>query len=232
MIAFVAAERLEFSGLLRHLRNARRIDCAARFALAGELNGEPVALAANGPGPVLAGLAADALLEGGNVQALVSYGLCGALDPALAVGDVFVATEVRGGAGAINVALQPKHTPRPVASGSLLSIDRVACTVEEKAELAKTGAYAIEMEAAAVALRACRAGVPFYCVRVVSDGAAQSLALDFNQMRDADGRFSRARILAAAMRDPLKLVPELIAYGRKSRRAAQTLGDFIASCRI
>ncbi len=228
MIGFIAAERLEFSGLLRHVRNQKRIDCAIRFAIAGELHGSQVLLAAHGPGPELAGKATEALLERGNIGALVSYGFCGALDPALSKGDVFAATEVIG----VAPALLPRAAAKPYASGRLLSMDRVACTVEEKAQLRKMGASAIEMEAAGVALRACRLGVPFYCIRVVSDGANHGFALDFNQVRDRDGRFSRAKIFAAAMRDPWRLVPELIALGRDTGKAAKVLGDFIASCRI
>ena len=40
---------------------------------------------------------------------------------------------------------------------------------------------------------------------MVTDTADESLPLDFNRMRDADGRFSRAKIVAAALRRPARI---------------------------
>ena len=127
------------------------------------------------------------------MNALVSIGFCGGLQPALHAGDIFVATEVVG----VSPALQPA-TEKPFKTGKLLSIDRVVSTAAEKAALSKN-ADAVEMEAAAVADRAKRYHVPFYAVRVVTDTFEESFPLDFNAVRSSDGRFSRARIVAAAL---------------------------------
>ncbi len=60
-------------------------------------------------------------------------------------------------------------------NGVVLSQDRIAGNLEEKQELfAKTGARAVEMEAAGVAARSKRAGLPFHCIKVISDGATES----------------------------------------------------------
>ncbi len=80
--------------------------------------------------------------------------------------------------------------------------------------------------------RAKRYHVPFYAVRVVTDTCEESFPLDFNQMRSADGRFSRARILAAALRKPGTVFPELIKLNKRTKRAAQALGDFLADARF
>ena len=50
------------------------------------------------------------------------------------------------------------------------------------------------------------------------------------QMRDAEGRFSRSRIVRRALRSPFRLVPELLRLNRNSGRAAKALGDFFADC--
>jgi nucleoside phosphorylase len=105
-------------------------------------------------------------------------------------------------------------------------------SVEEKSGLARTGAIAVEMEAEALAERAESWGVPFYCVRIVTDTAAEVLPLDFNALRDADGRFRRSRILLAALRRPGVLVPRLMRLDRRCRDASVVLGDFIADCRF
>ncbi len=54
----------------------------------------------------------------------------------------------------------------------------------------KTGADAVEMEAAAVAARAQQWNIPFYVIRVVTDPPTRAFRLNFNLMRDADGHFA------------------------------------------
>jgi hypothetical protein len=81
-----------------------------------------------------------------------------------------------------------------------------------------------------VALQAQRAGLPFYCIRAVLDRAEEEFSLDFNALRSADGRFSRFRILKAALARPLARLPELVRMERRGRLAARALGDFVAEC--
>jgi hypothetical protein len=87
------------------------------------------------------------------------------------------------------------------------------------------------MEAAGVAAKAKEYNLPFYCIRVVTDTAGESFPLDFNQMRDANGRFSRSKILAAAFRKPT-VFPKLLKFDKTSKDASQALGDFIADTRF
>jgi adenosylhomocysteine nucleosidase len=190
------------------------------------LNGRPVILVANGPGPKLAGEAADTVKENESMDGLISTGFCGGLAPTLAACDIFVATEVAG----VAAALTPSSS-RPFKTGKLLSIDRVVSTSAEKSALASK-AGAVEMEAAAVATRAIRWHIPFYAVRVVTDTFEESFPLDFNQMRGADGRFSRAKIVGAALRKPEKVIPELMKLNKRTKLAAQALGDFLADARF
>ena len=87
------------------------------------------------------------------------------------------------------------------------------------------------MEAAAVAQKAQEYNLPFYCIRVVTDTADESLPLDFNRMRDSDGRFSRSKIVAAAFRKPM-VFPKLLKFNKRCKAAADALGDFIADTRF
>jgi adenosylhomocysteine nucleosidase len=223
LLVFVAAERRELEGLLRHVEEIGKPGWPLDFARTGRLNGREVALVANGPGPNLAGDAVDAA---GKMEALISIGFCGGLVGSLQACDIFVATEVVGVAPAITPS-----SSRPFKTGKLLSIDRVVCTAAEKAVLAKS-ADAVEMEAAAVAEMADARNLPFYAVRVVTDTCDETFPLEFNQMRGPDGRFSRTRILGAALRSPFAVFPELIKLNRTTKRAAQALGDFLADSRF
>jgi len=227
LLAFVAAERREFDGVIAKSERVRKLDWPLGFARMVWLNGRPALLVANGPGPKLAGHAVDVAKEHEELDGLVSTGFCGALDPALQPCDIFVATVVlsRDRKGA---PCSPVTTKYFYHAGKLLSMDRVASTAVEKTELRKTGAGAVEMEAAAVAARATEWNIPFYAVRVVTDTAEESFPLDFNRMRDSEGRFNRGKILGAALHRPGTVLPELVKLNQRCKSAARALGDFIA----
>jgi adenosylhomocysteine nucleosidase len=215
----IAAERREFDGILKRFGTSSDLDWpGVRFARQSEWNGDRWLLVASGPGT---GLVRKALRRRTDVSGIISTGFCGALDPALQVGDIVV----RGDS--------PVQSEMPFVRGEILSTDRVAVRAEEKHELrARTGAVAIEMESAAVARKAAEWSVAFHCIRAVSDAASADLPLDFNLYRDAEGRFSRSRIALAAMARPFSVMPALLEFDRNCRRAADVLGDFFADCRF
>jgi adenosylhomocysteine nucleosidase len=156
-----------------------------------------------------------------DVSGIVNTGFCGALDPSLNIGDVVV----WGGAPAVSRL--------PFVKGEISSADRVVVTAEEKRLLReKTGAIAAEMEAAAVKKTADRWGVPFYCVRAVSDTANEDMPLDFNLYRDRAGRFSLPRIALAAMSRPFTRIPALRRLEANCNVASESLGAFFADCRF
>ncbi len=220
-----------------------KLDWPLDFARMAWLKGEPMVLVANGPGPKLAGRATEIARKHQELKGLVSTGFCGALNPALEPCDIFVAKEVMAwrmlSACHVGHGLPPtaiagqaarfgcRRNARVQKSGKLLSVDRVVSTAAEKADLRQTGADAVEMEAAAVALKAAESNIPFYCIRVVTDTSAETFPLDFNRMRDADGRFSRTRIMAAALRRPGSVLPELLKLNKRCKDASQALGDFL-----
>ena len=207
----------------------------SRFG-AGAVNGLPVpvrsvrwVLVSDGPGAALAGRAAAEALSRCSVRCILSTGLCGALDESLEPGDMVHAVEVIDGQGLRWDALDPHAGTAPVR---LLSAGRVAVSVAEKRSLAAaTGAAVVEMEAAAVAVEAAREGLPFYCLRVVSDGPKEELPMDFNRYRDSNGRFSRMRIAAACAVRPWA-VPALLRFDRQCQSSAEILGDCLVHARF
>jgi adenosylhomocysteine nucleosidase len=228
-VLVVAAEPRELSGILRRCGRVKSLDWPVRFARSAELNGQRLLMVAHGPGR-LAAEAVDEALHREKVQAVVSTGFCGGLDASLEVGEVFVACRIANGSRSYEAA-QPA-AGRKFRSGALVSTGRVVGTVAEKERLRAGGASVVEMEAAGVAGRAEVSGLPFYCVRAVMDPACEGFLLDFDGLRDRDGRFSRMRILRAALSRPWVALPELIRLERQGRIAAKALGDFIAECRF
>ena len=211
---------------MRHCEKVARLNWPLDFARNASLNGQPVILAANGPGPRLAARAAEVTKEHQELEGLVSIGFCGALNPELSACDIFVANELHGLPQPLSV---PRCERRP---GKLLSIDRVAATAEEKRTLfEQTHAAAVEMEAAALAAKSREWQIPCYAIKVVTDTASETFPLDFNRLRDAEGRFSRTKILLAALRRPAAF-PALLNLNRRCNQASRALGDFLAGTRF
>lgn len=222
MIVAVAAEGLEFAGWLRHCSGVKKLKWPVEFAREAEWNGARVTMVANGAGPRLASEALTVAREQiDSIQAVMSIGLCGALDPALRVNDIFTAVGVRTDAGD-RAALLPRKMPE-AARGVLLSVDRFAQTAAEKAELRARGASAVEMEAAGL-----RFAGPFYVIRVVSDTATEDFHLDFNACRSEEGRFLKGRIALAGLRYP----KDLMRMAARGKAASSALGDFLANCEL
>ena len=217
----VAAERREFAGLLARIGTGVRLKgSGAKFAREVYWKGNRWWLLANGPGPELAAKAFEMGAKREEVDAVVSTGLCGALDPALRIGDVVVAGVV---------PLQARR----YAAGDVHSIDRVAVTARDKRLLRnETGSIAVDMETAAIRKQAALMKVPSFCVRAVSDSAGDDLPLDFNQFRDTRGDFSRPKIAMAALARPFSVLPRLMEFDRDCRCAAETLGEFLADCQF
>jgi adenosylhomocysteine nucleosidase len=223
-LLFLAADPLECSDWVARWNEVRKVSLAVRWARAGKWKGMDVAAIANGAG---AARAFAAVVLAGDVSAVCNIGFCGALDEDLRVGDVFVATEIRSGSRTY-AAIPPGGPAAP--TGAVASIDHVAGTAAEKGSLRAGGASIVEMEAAGAAGAAEDLGVPFHCVRVVSDLAGEDFANDFNAALKADGSFSVARLAMGALASPGKRLTELIRLKHRAEMASKKLGEFLANC--
>jgi adenosylhomocysteine nucleosidase len=210
-LLLVAAEAREFAGLLKRVPSKELAGTGAAFAREVQLGGRRAILLANGPGPRSVNqMLKDFVKE--DVAEVVSTGFCGALDPALKVGDIIAVGAAEDG---------------------IWSEDRVAVSAEEKRQLReRTGSKVVEMEYAAVAAKAAEWGVPCRAIRVVSDTAQEDLPLDFNRYRDDAGRFQLTRIAVAGLMRPFSALPELMRLDRQSRFASEKLGEFLANCKF
>jgi purine-nucleoside phosphorylase len=223
MLLFVAADAMEFRGLIPFCEKVGRAGLPVDWARTAHLNREPILMIANGAGAARAGAAVDAVRD---VRAVVSTGFCGALDPSLHIGQIFVADAVDG---------TPIPAPQSAGNhtaGPLASIDHVAQTATEKHKLRQTGAAAVDMEAAGVLARAEARNLPFFCVRSVTDLAAETFVNDLNAALRSDGHFDTMQILGSAMCRPFTRIPELVRLRQRCSIAARRLGEFLADCRF
>jgi adenosylhomocysteine nucleosidase len=223
MLLIVAADPMEFAGLQKHCVRITELRLPVDWARGADLHGNEIVMIANGAGRRRAAKAVDAARQ---ATAIVNIGFCGALDPALRIGDVFVATSIAG------VAIGAPQSSFPYVSGDLASLDHVAQSAAEKQKLRVRGASVVEMEAAGVHERAQALGLPFFCVRSVTDLAGETFANDFNAALREDGHFGTMQILRSAMLRPVARLPELVRLRKRCAIAAQNLGEFIANCRF
>lgn len=150
-------------------------------------DGEPMTIQSTGMGGPSAAIVLEELAALG-VRRAVRVGTCGALDPALGLGDLVVAGEALAADGTSRalgagerVAADPALTAA-LGGGALVASTDVFYE-DSVARFAGTGAVAVEMEAAALFRVGALRGVAVGCVLAVSD----VLAADARERLDAEG---------------------------------------------
>jgi adenosylhomocysteine nucleosidase len=107
----------------------------------------------------------------------------------------------------------------------LVTSSKVA-NAAEKQRLASTyGAGLVDMEAAAIARLAVARGIPFHCIKGVSDGLTDNLP-DFNRFLSPQGQLQMARLLLYVLPRPWRW-PALIRMGENSSRASQAIRNVL-----
>jgi nucleoside phosphorylase len=238
-ILYVASEAAELKPLANLLTALRKLKWPIDYAYEGIWEGRRLLLAANGAGPKLAAQAVEvairammvAELSSSKLEAVVSTGWCGGLDPELRKSQIVTATQVLDLSTNETFDCAPVTADGQFVPGIIASQDRIANDAGEKERLRASGAIAVDMEAAGVAARARRAGLPFCCIKVVSDCAAESFPFDLNKFRTSEGRIARGKIVLQALTHPNRL-PVLFQLKRRTGDAATALGEFLVSCRI
>lgn len=184
-----------------------------------------ITAACAGAGAHAAERAFRAAEEGGRLDWVASVGWAGALNEGLVPGKAYPVAEVVDAATdeRFNAASLPYAAALPGLR--LISVTRVAGLVEKQGLRASFGADLVDMEAAAVARMAKERGIPFYCVKGVSDGAKEPLP-DLNRFMDADGVFRTAPFVGYALLRP-RYWAGLIRMGVHSGRAAEDIAKIL-----
>jgi hopanoid-associated phosphorylase len=161
------------------------------------------------------------------IDGIVSFGLCGALVPALAPGTLIVAqsTIFRGrslGVEARWSELLEKRMPYAIRA-SLAGSDRIVTNAALKRRLHdETGAAAVDMESHIAAAIAGRHGVPFVALRAVADPLERALPPAATVAMRASGGIDLFAVMRSIAKEPGQL-PALLAIGRDTRRALGAL---------
>jgi adenosylhomocysteine nucleosidase len=183
----------------------------------------PLGEAAIGGGlPAGAEAAAERLVARG-ADALLSFGLCGGLHPALPPGTLLVPREVRDGAARFATDAALAERLGGWSADILLAERTVVAAASEKARLfAATRAAAVDLESGAVARVAARHGLPFAVLRAVCDPAERDLPPTVLVALDQAGTIAMWRVLARVAANPGQ-VPALLRLASDAATARRAL---------
>ena len=189
-----------------------------RLRVAGDLvfyeGGDAVAVC-GGIGRIAAARAAEHIIEAYQPAVLVSVGFAGALKQELKVADLFLPSEV--------VDLESgKGFPTSKGEG-ILATSGTILGKTEKAQLATSGATAVDMEAAGVAEVAQRRGLEFLAIKGISD----ELDFDLPEMAglvDPGGKFRAAQFITYVALRP-RMWPVVRKLAANTARAADALSQ-------
>ena len=195
-------------------------------------------LLVSGIGAAAAGRCARSLIDS-NVSALMTFGLAGGLDPALAAGTVVLPDEVIDRDGArfatssewrdrVRAAMQEHGAP---VGGALLTSAVALESIAAKADAFRdTGAVAVDMESVAVARLAATHRLPFIAVRVIVDTAADVLPAVVVAASRA-GRVQIGRLIAGLLFAPRE-ISALIRLSTRYRTAMRALRSVAGDVRL
>jgi adenosylhomocysteine nucleosidase len=159
---------------------------------------------------------------------VISAGFAGALRPELAVGDLILASEVVDTTGRTWPMTASLDWDSSIRRGRVLTSPSLIGDPCEKRRLGeRCNAVAVEMEAALVAAWCQERGVPFACVRVISDAVTTPLSPALLDVL-AEGNVRFGRLIRALLRRP-SLLGELFRLAAATRTAARRLGRALAT---
>ena len=210
-IAIIAAMPGELKPLTRGWRHER----SNGVDLWRSGNGEWIAACA-GAGVAAATRAFAEVEKLGPVDKLISIGWAGALREELVLGKAYdVSTVIDARTGERFIAAGPPNDCWLVTS------PRVADALEKKRLASTYEAAIVDMEAAGVARLAHMRGIPFYCIKGISDGYSDQLP-DFNRFILPGGQFKLARFVVFVLLRPWYW-HALMRMGENSRKAASNI---------
>lgn len=177
-------------------------------------------------------LTATAIHEGAEV--VVSFGLCGGLDPALRPGALLLpawVNDTNGGRFATDDTLRARlsvalaETRPPLSAADMFGADAPVRSVGEKHDLAaRYQAGAVDMESHGVLRAAHEAGIPALVLRAVADPADRSVPRAALAGADERGNLRPLAVAGALARRPWE-VPAVVRLAGDAQRANAALAE-------
>lgn len=207
-MGIIGAMEAEVAGLKEKMQDVKIIRKASMEFCEGLIGNKKVVVVRSGVGKVNAGICAQILADAFQVEVIINTGIAGSLNNDINIGDIVLSTDVihhdmdatgfgypkgqipqmeefsfQADAALRSLALQVCREVNPeiqVFEGRIASGDQFVSDQAVKDRIIKDfGAYAVEMEGAAIAQAAYLNGVPFLIIRAISDKADGSAHVDY-----------------------------------------------------
>ena len=227
-LAIMGAMQEEIDPLLEFFKDYKVINYADNNYYELTYNGLDIVIAHSKIGKVFASLTASTLIQKFSCDILLFSGVAGAINPALNIGDLIVATKlcqhdlditafghpygfVPGGKVFVEsskelLALAKKVAEKEnlkVIEGTIATGDQFIHSNTTKEFIEKTfKADALEMEGASVAVVCDALNIPFFILRAISDSANMDAGFDFDEFLQSSAKISSNYLI--------KIVDELI----------------------
>lgn len=207
-IGIIGAMEVEIANLKEMMEDVKITRRASMEFYEGILEGKKAVVVRSGIGKVNAGICTQILVDVFGVEVVINTGIAGSLNKDINIGDIVVSTDVvHHDMDAVGFGYPKGQIPQmeafsfeadealrrlavevckevnpdiEVHEGRIASGDQFISNKEVKDAIVKEfGAYATEMEGAAIAQAAYLNGVPFLIIRAISDKADGSAQMDY-----------------------------------------------------
>ncbi len=231
-VGLLSAIPQESHALLRCLHGSQQFRHRSLNGKSMEISGQTCLLVTSGMGARRAGEAARKLVEIFAPRVLISFGIAGAVEGDLKIGDVVISQAVcrldQGKPGPLlplavwSEAAQQAAAQALSTRGARLFTGIAMTTTGPQALEYKPGELPhpiLEMETYGIAQVAAEAGIPLVSMRAISDGPGSPMPFDLGEMMDKDANLRLGRLLIAIARYP-GIVSQLGGMARNTRIAA------------
>lgn len=231
-IGLIAAMPQESNALSSRLKEWKRIGLAAFGARQFELSGQKCILVTSGMGVQHASEATRKLIETYAPRLLISFGIAGAVDTDLEIGDVVAVESVCRLEEDITSPLLPlNHWPDSALKAASQVLTRRGVRLITGTAVTTGGSHVfenqlrgikhpvLEMETAGIAQVAAEKGIPLFALRAISDGPCAPLPFDPGEMMDKKANLRLGRIMMALVQKP-RIILQLRDLMRNNRIAA------------
>jgi adenosylhomocysteine/aminodeoxyfutalosine nucleosidase len=221
-IGIMGAMVEEIEPLLEFLGDYESVEIADNRYYIANYKGLELVIAYSKIGKVFASLTASVMIEKFAVEKLLFSGVAGAINPALKVGDLVVATKlcqhdlditafghpfgyvpegavfVESDQALLELAKDvAKDMDKPLLEGIIATGDQFVADENRKNWIGETfGADALEMEGASVAVVCDAFDVPFFILRAISDAADMDAGFSFDEFLESSAKESAKFVIS------------------------------------
>jgi adenosylhomocysteine nucleosidase len=228
-IGIVCSLAIELGAFLNRCEKVHKYKGDEFVFRGGRYDGIRIAIVEAGMGFARARRATQALIDGHSPDWILSCGFSGALLPEMKIGSIVMATSILDQHGQqLRIDLNAESNPTEnLFVGSLLTVDKMVRTVDEKHQLAaEFGAIAVDMESLAVAQIAKENHRRFMAVRSISDDLSGDLPPEIMSIVGPTGAVRAGAAIGALINRPGSLKDMWNLRGQASV-AATSLATFL-----